>query len=531
VFAASEPRPAGRNRRAAGPLREPPAMSTVVRPPGEAVPEIAAVDLGSNSFHMMVARSDGGDIQVIDRLREPVRLASGLDATKRLQPDAAQRALACLQRFGQRLRGIPAERVRAVGTNTMRKLRNSRDFHAAAEAALGHEIEIISGMEEARLVYGGVTHGMSAEHSRRLVIDIGGGSTELIIGRRSEPRLMESVSLGCVVHTQRFFDDGEITPARFKRARLAARVELEFLERPYRRLGWDLAIGSSGTIRGIWRVIMGQGWSRQHITRDGLEKTIELVLERKHIDQIDFADLREDRRPVFVGGLAVLAGIFDTLGIESMETSERALREGLIYDLLGRLSNDDVRDASVQAMATRYAVDQRHAGDLARTALKILDQAGRSWSLDLRIARQFVYWAAQLHEVGLVITHNGYHKHSHYILRNSDLQGFSQTEQKLLAALVRLHRGRFAQEALDELPTIWVEPVKRMAMILRLAYLLHRSRTPDLRPPVRVSANRRGYELAFTAKNWLETHPLTLADLEREAEVLAAAQLRLKLAT
>lgn len=506
-------------------------MSAVIRPAADASQEIAAVDLGSNSFHMMVARSDGAEVQVIDRLREPVRLASGLDADKRLQPDAAMRALACLQRFGQRLRGIPAERVRAVGTNTMRKLRNSRDFHAAAEAALGHEIEIISGMEEARLVYGGVTHGMRAEQARRLVVDIGGGSTELIIGRRSEPRLMESVSLGCVVHTQRFFEDGEISAARFRRARLAARVELEFLERPYRRAGWDVAIGSSGTIRGIWRVIMGQGWSRQHITREGLEKTIDLVLQRRHVDQIDFPDLREDRRPVFIGGLAVLAGIFDTLGIEAMETSERALREGLIYDLLGRLSNHDVRDESVQAMAARYAVDVRHAGELSRTALKILDQAGRSWNLDMRVARQFLHWAAQLHEVGLVITHNGYHKHSHYILRNSDLQGFSQTEQKLLAALVRLHRGRFALETLDELPTIWVEPVKRMAMILRLAYLLHRSRSPDLRPPVRVTANRRGYELQFTQKHWLDKHPLTLADLEREAEVLASAQLRLKLAS
>ncbi len=505
-------------------------MSAVLRPaaePGSA--DIAAVDLGSNSFHMLVARVVGNDVQVIDRLREPVRLAAGLNADKRLQPDAALRALGCLQRFGQRLRGMPPERVRVVGTNTMRKLRNSRDFHAAAEAALGHEIEIIAGMEEARLVYGGVTHGMSAERKRRLVIDIGGGSTELIIGRGAAPKLMESVSLGCVVHTQRFFEDGEITAARFKRAQLAARVELEFLERPYRKAGWDVAIGSSGTIRGIWRVILAQGWSKQHITREALAKTIDLVLSRRHVDEIDFADLREDRRPVFIGGLAVLAGIFDTLGIEAMETSERALREGLVYDLLGRLSNHDVRDDSVQAMAERYGVDARHAADLSRTALKILDQTARAWVLDPRLTRQFLRWAAQLHEVGLVITHNGYHKHSHYILRNSDLQGFSQTEQKLLAALVRLHRGRFAPEVLDELPTIWVEPLKRMAMILRLAYLLHRSRTPDLRPPVRVTANRRGYELAFSQKTWLDKHPLTRADLEREAEVLAAAQLRLKL--
>ncbi|MFA5940002.1 MAG: exopolyphosphatase [Sinimarinibacterium sp.] len=508
-------------------------MSAVLRPPldAPAAQEVAAVDLGSNSFHLLVARTSGTDIQVIDRLREPVRLAAGLDADKRLQPEAAQRALACLQRFGQRLRGIPPGRVRVVGTNTMRKLRQSRDFHAAAEAALGHQIEVIAGLEEARLVYGGVTHGLGREKPRRLVIDIGGGSTELIIGRGISPRLMESVSLGCVVHTQRFFEDGEISPLRFKRARLAARVELEFLERSYRKTGWDTVIGSSGTVRGIWRVILGNGWSDQHITRDGLERAVDLVLTRKRIEDIDFPDLREDRRPVFIGGLAVLAGIFDSLGIETMETSERALREGVVYDLLGRLSNHDVRDEAVATMAERYAVDQRHASTLARTALRILDLVARPWALDGSLARQFLGWAAQLHEVGLAITHNGYQKHSHYILRNSDLQGFSQTDQRVLAALVRLHRGRFALEALDELPTIWVEPVKRMAMILRLAYLLHRSRTPDLRPPLRVSANRRGYELEFTQKRWLERHPLTQADLERESEYLDRAQFRLKLLT
>ena len=505
-------------------------MSFVIRnAPDARAQEVAAVDLGSNSFHMMVARAEGHELQVIDRLREPVRLASGLDGDKRLRPDAALRALSCLQRFGQRISGIPPDRVRAVGTNTLRRLRRSADFHAAAEAALGHSIEIISGIEEARLVYGGVTHGMGRQQPRRLVIDIGGGSTELIVGRGPNPRLMESVSLGCVVHTQRYFEDGEITPARFKRARLAARVELEFLERRYRRAGWDLAIGSSGTIRGIWRVLMAQNWIDGDITRSALEQLVELTLTRRHVDEIDFPALREDRRPVFVGGLAVLAGVFDSLAIKRMETSERALREGVVYDLLGRLSNHDVRDDSVQAMAKRYGVDQEHARSVARTALKLLEPVAKSGHLDAKSAAQFIDWAAQLHEVGLVITHNGYHKHSEYILRNSDLQGFSQTDQKLLAALVRLHRGKFALSTLDELPTIWVEPVKRMATVLRIAYLLHRSRAPKLRPPVRLASTRRGLELSFTSKKWLEDRPLTLADLEREIEYLAAVQGKLRI--
>jgi exopolyphosphatase/guanosine-5'-triphosphate,3'-diphosphate pyrophosphatase len=490
--------------------------------------EVAAVDLGSNSFHMMVARANGAELQVIDRLREPIRLAAGLDADKRLHPEAQARALACLQRFGQRLRGLPQQHVRAVGTNTMRRMRRSEDFLAAAEMALGHEIEIIAGAEEARLVYGGVTHGMGRAQPRRLVIDIGGGSTEVIIGLGPNPKMMESVSLGCVTHHQLFFEDGEISRQQFRKARLAARVQLEFLERRYRKAGWDIAIGASGTVRGVWRVMMANGWCEQHVTREGLENVIELVLSRGHVGKIDFPALREDRRPVFAGGLAALAGVFDALALEKMETSERALREGVIYDLLGRLSNHDVRDESVNAMAKRYAVDLKHAEAVQRTALKILDQTGKTLNLEPRFCAMFLGWAARLHEIGLAISHSSYHKHGEYIIKHCDLQGFSQTDQKLLAALVRMHRGKFAMLTFDDLPSLWVEPLRQLTMIFRLAVLLHRSRTPDLRPPVKVSASRRLVDISFSQKTWLARHPLTQADLEREAEYLNAIGVRLK---
>jgi exopolyphosphatase/guanosine-5'-triphosphate,3'-diphosphate pyrophosphatase len=490
--------------------------------------EVAAVDLGSNSFHMMVARADGAELQVIDRLREPIRLAAGLDADKRLHPEAQARALACLQRFGQRLRGLPQQHVRAVGTNTMRRMRRSEDFLAAAEMALGHEIEIIAGAEEARLVYGGVVHGMGRAQPRRLVVDIGGGSTEVIIGQGPNPKLMESVSLGCVTHHQLYFEDGDITRQQFRKARLAARVQLEFLERRYRKAGWDVAIGASGTVRGVWRVMMANGWCEQDLTREGLEKVIELVLERGHVSKIDFPALREDRRPVFAGGLAALAGVFDALALEKMETSERALREGVIYDLLGRLSNHDVRDESVNAMARRYAVDLKHAEAVQRTALKILEQTGKSLNLEPKFCAMFLGWAARLHEIGLAISHSAYHKHGEYIIKHCDLQGFSQTDQKLLAALVRVHRGKFAMLTFDDLPSLWVEPLRQLTMIFRLAVLLHRSRTPDLRPPVKVSANRRLVDISFSQKTWLARHPLTQTDLEREAEYLNAIGVRLK---
>lgn len=488
---------------------------------------VAAVDLGSNSFHMLVARAHGAELQVIDRLREPVRLAAGLDPDRRLTVDAQSRALACLQRFGQRLRNLPPERVRAVGTNTMRKLKRGADFHAAAEVALGHRIEVIAGVEEARLVYGGVTHGMGLAHPRRLVVDIGGGSTELIIGRGPDPRLMESVSLGCVVHQQRFFEDGLITRARFKQARLAAGLAMEFLQHRYRKAGWDVALGSSGTIRGVWRVLRELGWAGEEITRDGLEKLIRQVIRLGKVAAIDFPALREDRRPVFAGGLAVLAGVFDSLALERMRTSDRALREGLIYDLLGRLSDRDMRDRAVQAMAARYDVDAAHAETVRGTALKLLRQASAGWGLDPKLSEALLGWAASLHEIGLVIAHSQYHKHGEYILRHADLQGFSQGDQRLLAALVRLHRSKFSMSALDEVPSALVEPVQRLAVLFRLACLLHRSRTPDLKPPLKLKVNQRSLQLQF-GNQWLQKHPLTQADLEQEARHLAAVQVSLR---
>jgi exopolyphosphatase/guanosine-5'-triphosphate,3'-diphosphate pyrophosphatase len=499
------------------------ARSTRREPGGE----VAAVDLGSNSFHMMVARESGGQLQVIDRLREAVRLGAGLDAKNRLLPEAQARALDCLSRFGQRLHGIPAHRVRVVGTNTLRKLNDGGVFVDAAERGLGHEIEIISGVEEARLVYSGVTHGMGSAQPRRLVVDIGGGSTELIVGRLDEPKLMESTALGCVTHTQRFFADGEVTRTRMREARLAARVELEFVERRYRAAGWDVAVGASGTVRGAWRVMAGQGWTDELITREALDQTLDLAVRAGHVDNFDFPGLREDRRPVFAGGLAVLAGVFDSLGIRKMETSEFALREGVIYDLLGRLHDRDVRAGSVEAMADRYGVDRAHAAEVKRSVLKLLEQVGPDWNLPMRDSERLLAWAALLHEIGLVIAHDSSHRHGEYILRHAELFGFSQTDQKLLAALVRLQRGKFAYSALDDLPEAWKGLVQKLAMVFRLAVLLHRSRAPGLRIPLKIAASGKTLRLEFRP-GWLDRHPLTREDLELEAEYLEAADYRLR---
>lgn len=489
--------------------------------------DLAAVDLGSNSFHLLVARiGSDGLMQVIDRLREPVRLAGGLDSDLRLSVEARDRALSCLARFGERIQHLPKRNVRVVGTNTLREMHKGDAFIEAAEAALGHSIEVIAGAEEARLVYEGVTRGLESDQRRRLVVDIGGGSTELIIGDAHGPQLLESVSLGCVTHTQRFFEDGAITRKRFHAARLAARVEMEYLERQYREAGWDIAIGSSGTVRGIWRVLMARGWCDDEITREGLEQLIDLVIATGRISAIKFDGLREDRRPVFPGGVAALAGVFDSLGIERMRTSDRALREGLIYDICERNGGDAIRTESVLVTARRYGVDEAHARDVADTARHAMAQVAKVWGLESPQCERLLEWAALLHEVGLSVSHASYHKHGEYILRNMDIQGFSQTEQKLVSVLVRLHRGKLSSNVLDAVPGSWAQPIKRLAILLRLAYLLNRSRKPGVVPEFALSAQRNSLSLELPGR-WLENNPLTCADLDREAAQLKSAGYRL----
>lgn len=515
------------------------AASTIVRPSKPATgsrtsvassvidDNVAAVDLGSNSFHMVVARKNGGQLQVIDRLREPVRLAAGLAEDSGLDLSARTRALQCLSRFGQRLSGIPPNRVRAVGTNTLRKLHSDDSFISDAEKALGHEIEVISGLEEARLVFAAVIRGGGDLPPRRLVVDIGGGSTELIIGRGLEPRLIESVSMGCVAYTSRFFGSGEITRSAMRDARLAARVQLEFLAERYRGAGWDIALGASGTVRGVWRVIRSQGWGDEIITRTALEKVVTTTVAFGHTDKINFPALRDDRRPIFAGGLAVLAGVFDALGLDAMQTSDQALREGVVYDLFGRLADRDARSDTVTAMAQRYAVDQGQAQDVERTALRLFDQVVGSWPIDPVAGRKLLSWAAQLHEIGLAISHDGYQRHGEYILRHGDLIGFSQTDQYLLAALVRLQRGKFANAIVKGVPPAWRRPIRLLAVLFRLAVLLHRSRAMGRRSLPTAEVIEKGLALRFK-DGWLERHPLTCADLEVEREALKNIPFRLE---
>lgn len=493
----------------------------------QAAETVAAVDLGSNSFHMVVARASGSELHVVDRIKESVRLAAGLDDERRLNEDARTRALECLQRFGQRLRPIPQGQVRTVGTHTMRRARGIGSFITQAEEALGHPIEIIYGAEEARLIYGGVAQDLGADRPRRLVVDIGGSSTELIVGKLAKPQLIESVSLGAVVHTGRYFPNGKIDKNAWKAAVLSARVGLEALERDYRKAGWDVAIGASGSIKAVQKVCAEAGWCGQNITLDALKQLGKALIKCGHIDKLTLNGLSDDRRPIFPGGTAVLTAIFESLKIEEMEVSDKALREGLLLDLLGRLGARDVREDSVTAAAARYGADSVHAKSVAETAQRLLQQ-NPNIPGNKRGNAQYLRWAAQLHEIGLAISHKGYHRHGEYIVRNADLQGFSQSEQAILACLIRLHRGRFRDEILSDLPASQQTSTRALALLLRMAVLVHRGRDPESRPPLKLQIDDAKLRLEFD-QDWLEAHPLTREDLDREIEYLAREDYKLKI--
>ena len=488
---------------------------------------IAAVDLGSNSFHMVVARYSHGQLIIVDRLREMVRLAAGLDEQGRLERGAVERAIDCLERFGQRLRDMKAESVRVVGTNTLRRARRKGAFLDRARAALGFPIEIISGIEEARLVYLGVAHTTPSEPGRRLVTDIGGGSTELIIGEGLHTTKLESLHMGCVSMSGRYFDDGAITEKRIKRARLAARLELEPVQAAFKSAGWNSAVGSSGTIRTVGDVIRGQGQADGSITPDALEKLLEQCVRIGDISRLKLPGLTDERAPVFIGGLAILAELFSVLQINSMRVAEGALREGLLYDLVGRLRDEDARVRSVRAMQSRYHVDTAQAARVEATARNFLEQVRQEWELMDPFAESVLSWSAQLHEIGLDVSHSHYQKHGAYLLEHADMPGFPQEEQRILACIVGAHRRKVHLEQLHELNPPWHIKAEYLIVLLRLAVLLHRGRSPVALPGIDLRPKGRTLDLAFP-KGWLDEHPLSAADLETEIDYLKAAGFKLK---
>jgi exopolyphosphatase/guanosine-5'-triphosphate,3'-diphosphate pyrophosphatase len=487
---------------------------------------IAAVDLGSNSFHMVVARRSNGEITILDRIREMIRLGAGLDEHGRITAEAAEIALACLGRFRERLAALEAGQVRAVGTNTLRRARRRNAFLSRARGALGHPIEVISGVEEARLVYLGAAHSLPSQPGRRLVVDIGGGSTELIVGEGYDALRLESLYMGCVSSSEAFFPGGVITEKGFREARLQARRELQPVREPFRQEDWQHAVGTSGTIRATGRLLRLLGVTGGEITRPGMDMLRERLLAAGSMERHDLPGLSAQRAPVYPGGLAVLIEVFDALDIDTMLPAEGALREGLLWDLVGRLTDEDARDRSVRNFQQRFHVELAHADRVAATALTLLEQLADKWSLQEPECGALLGWAARLHEVGLDIAHAQHQLHAAYLLRNADLAGFSFDQQRRLAVLVGGHRRKIREELLEGLHEPWLKRVPYLLAILRLAVLLHRSRGPTPPPPIRIEASKRKLQLQFPG-GWLDSHPLTRADLEQEARHLTALDLKL----
>jgi len=485
---------------------------------------LAAVDLGSNSFHLQIGRVVEGQIYPLDSVREVVRLGAGLTAEKRIDRATQAKALEALAKFAERLRGFSRHAVRAVGTNALRIAKNSPQLLREARAVLGFPIEVISGREEARLIYLGVAHSMPAAAHRRLVVDIGGGSTEFVIGTGLEPQLTESLYMGCVSYSLKYFPDGKIDKSRMRAAEVAARQELAGIVRGYRSAGWDEAVGSSGTARSMENILRENGFADEGLTREGLERLRSLLIKGEKADPDRIAGLRPNRAPVLPGGVAIMSAVFDELGIEAMKVSDGALRHGVLYDLLGRVEHRDMREVTVEQFGRRYHVDAAQAERVRALALKIYDalMVGAERDRDDDPDRMTLDWAARLAEAGLSIAHAQYHKHSAYVISNADMPGFSRMEQARLARIVLAHRGKLGkiQDAALE-GADW-----KLVFALRTASLILRRRADLKLPFLRVAADHGGFAIDLP-QSWLDDNPLSAAALESEADHWKTVGMRL----
>jgi exopolyphosphatase/guanosine-5'-triphosphate,3'-diphosphate pyrophosphatase len=490
---------------------------------------LAAVDLGSNSFHMVVARLSHGQLTVIDRMREMVRLAAGLGDDKRLDEASQARALECLARFGERIRAMRADRVRVVGTNTLRKARGADAFLESAEQLLGHPVEVIAGIEEARLIYLGASHSLPLVDGPQIVVDIGGGSTEVVAGHGYEPEDLESLYVGCVSMSTRFFGKQKLTARRFEKARIAARLELESVRERFRQVGAVRWVGCSGTIRAAQNVIRAREGEDAELSVAALERTIERMIDAGRLDKLSLDGLSEQRKPVFAGGIAILVEVMTQLGMDSMQVSDGSLRDGILQDMLGRLTREDARVRTVRAMAGRFHVDIHQAERVEATAMRFYRQAADAWGLDDDEDGPILRWAARLHEIGLDIAHAQYHRHGAYLLEFSDMPGFPTVEQRLLALLVGSHRRSFSRKSFQTLPKPRQAKAVRLAVLLRLAVLFNRSRVGLDDSDVVLVATNGSLQISIPPES-PAANPLILADLKQERKHLSQSGVDLEIA-
>ncbi|AEP36960.1 Ppx/GppA phosphatase family protein [Taylorella asinigenitalis] len=487
---------------------------------------LAAVDLGSNSFRLSVGRvvelSNGiRQIYSIDRLKETVRLAAGLNENLVLDDIAISRAEAVLKMFGERIKDFPPQNVRAVATNTFRVAKNANKLLQVSEAALGFPIEVISGQEEARLIFSGVAHELPPSKENRLVIDIGGGSTEFIIGKGLEPQIMTSLHMGCVSFSKAFFPKRELSEKAFAQAELAASKEIEVIRKSYTSIGWKQAFGSSGTAKALVAVLEDTGYSEKGITLEGMLKLRKTMIKYGMNYSSHVLGLKTDRTEVLPAGLSIMIAIFKSLGIKQMHQGEGALRVGVLYDMLGRQADTDKRDETVDLFMHRYHIDKRQAYRVESLALNLFDDMGEGSEED----RKYLTWAAKLHEIGLSISQSSYHKHTAYVLENADLPGFSKDEQKNLALISLMHHGSLNKVDLDTLDASKI----RAILSLRLAVLFSRSRQDLGLREIQLTHKKEKSFVLEVPKDWISNHPLTKYSLNLEADQWMNAGYNLKI--
>ncbi|ERB63741.1 exopolyphosphatase [Vibrio coralliilyticus OCN008] len=479
--------------------------------------DVAAIDLGSNSFHMVVARVVDQDLQLVSRHKQRVRLAAGLDAQKNLDNASIERGLECLAMFAERLQGFEECNVRIAATHTLRQANNAHIFLQRAREVLPFPIEIIPGVEEARLIYLGVAH-TQPESDSKLVVDIGGGSTEMIIGKGFDPELINSKQMGCVSYTKLYFANGKLSRKNFAKAILAAEQRLESIAHRYCKKGWEIAFGSSGTIKAIREVLIGMGYDDGIINAKRLDKLVEKLCEWPTIEDIDLGGLTPDRKPVFAAGVAILMAIFKDLKIDEMHFSEGALREGLLFEMEDGFKRSDIRMRTTENMASKHLVDLDHAAKIKHQAQSFLQQVHQ----DLGIKKSselfdLLDWSACF--IGsLSISLQAFHRHSAYILRHTYMPGFNREQQTVLAMLVRFQRKALKLHEMEEFTLFKKKHIIGVIRILRLAILLNGQRNEDALPKLMLSIDGDTWTLGSEDDEWLEHNKLLHADLMTEQE-------------
>lgn len=475
-------------------------------------PLYAVIDLGSNSFHMLVVRHIDGSVQTMAKIKRKVRLANGLDQNNQLSQEAIQRGWDCLSLFAERLQDIPADNIRIVGTAALRSATNVDVFVEKANQILGHRVEIISGEEEAATIYKGVAH-TSGGLGHRLVVDIGGASTELIIGREFDAKALVSLPMGCVTWLDHYFHDRQLTRQNFEQAILAAKSTLEPILQKYTTLGWDVCVGASGTVQALQEIMLAQGMD-EIITLAKLKRLQKQAMMASHLEELDIDGLTLERALVFPSGLSILIAIFESLNIESMTLAGGALREGLAYDMIGEMRQSNIRQRTISSVQQRYQVDVQYGNQVADVAMQLLQQCGHQQWIPEAQAEFLLHSAAELHEIGLSIDFKKGGEHGAYLLQHLDLPGFTRAQKHFLAELVRRYRDSLS--SLPEQHALSGQSSKRLLRLLRLSVLLTHRRCTQIQPKFALTAQDDHLILAMDS-TWLKDNPLTQAELEIEA--------------